>query len=97
MTDEELNKIGQEIFKFVKDNFPNALTWPTKSRYALTTVHGDTVLIIYQRTFKTKSDKFWPSDSLYIKKENLKEYNSENIFLDSLCKYFSVKNVKKVN
>lgn len=92
----ELNNIGQEIFKFVKENFPNALTWPTKSRYALTTIHDGIVSIIYQRTFKRKTDTFWPSDSLYIKEENLKEYNCNNIFTDSLCKYFPIKNSRKV-
>ena len=94
MTDEELNKTGQEIFNFVKENFPNALTWPTKSKYVLTTMHEDIVLIIYERTFQRKSDKSCPSDSLYIKKENLKEFNSENIFTDSLCKYLPIKNSK---
>lgn len=96
MNSIELDNIGKEIFKFVKENFPDALVWPIKSRYALTTLHEDTVIIIYERTFQRKSDKFYPSDSLYIKKENLKEYNSENIFVDSLCKYFPIKNFRKI-
>lgn len=96
MNSHELDNIGQEIFRFVKENFPNALTWPSKSRYVLTAIHEDTVLIIYQRTYERKSDKFWPSDSLYIKKENLKEYNCNNIFVDSLCKYSPVKNSRKI-
>ena len=96
MDSTELDNIGQKIFRFVKENFPNALTWPTKSRYALTTLHEDTVLIIYQRTYKRKSDKFCPSDSLYIKKENFKEYNCDNIFVDSTCKHLPIKNYRKI-
>ena len=93
MTESELGEIGEEIFNFVKENFPNALSWPIKSRYFMTKLENDLVTISYERF---KSDNSWrPSRNIYIKEKDLGNYNGDNVFVDSTCKHLPIKKYKK--
>lgn len=93
MNEEQLNKIGQEIFRCVKDNFPKALTWPVRSRYSHTHIHEDVVMVIYERTFTDKRSYLAPTDCIYLKLEHLDDWPN-HLYIDSLCKYRNVKNCK---
>lgn len=93
MTEEELNNLGAEIFRYVKNNFPNALTWPVRSIYNFTIFHEDTIMIIYERTFINKNSYLPPTDCLYLKLEHIDNW-LDNLYIDSLCKYKRVKDYK---
>ena len=93
MTQEELNKFGWEVFRYVKQNFPNALTWPVCSRYRFTNIHEGTIMIIYERSFTSKNEYMSPTDCLYIKEENIEDWLN-NLYIDPSCKYKRVKDCK---
>ena len=90
MTQEELNSFGSEVFRYVKENFPNALTWPVRSRYRFTNLHEGTIMIIYERSFASKNERMNPTDCLYIKEEKIEDWQN-NIYVDPRCKYKNVK------
>ena len=90
---EQLNKFGWEVFRYVKQNFPAALTWPVRSRYRFTNVHEGTIMIIYERTFASKNEFMNPTDCLYIKEENVDDWLN-HLYIDPNCKYKRVKDCK---
>ena len=93
MTKEELNNFGVEIFRYVKDNFPKAITWPIRSRYSFTIIHEDTIMIIYERTFTGKNSYLPTTDCLYLKLEHTDDWLN-HLYIDSICKYYRVKDCK---